>query len=83
MGNNAFLLRGRTVPTVEMAPPSGEAGNGSAAAQPRSAVPQGISASVGVGSAVFSGRVSLGVLGGAILGMVGFYIWTRSAQGGG
>lgn len=73
-----FLNRGRTVPTVEMAPPSGQSGGGGAVA-----VPQGISASVAVGSASFSGRVSLGVLGGAIIGMVAFYVWTRSAQGGG
>ena len=40
------------------------------------------SASVGVGSSSFSGRLSLGILGAAVVGLVGFYYVTRHLQKG-
>ncbi len=42
----------------------------------------GGSVSVSVGSSSVSGRISLGILGAAVLGLVAFYYWTRNIQKG-
>lgn len=34
-------------------------------------------------SAVTTGRITLGMVNFALLALIGFYVWTRSAQGGG
>lgn len=35
------------------------------------------------GSGAVQGQVSLGVIGLAIVGLIGFYLWTHNVQGGG
>lgn len=73
---NDFLNRGR-VPVVAVAPPPG--------ADPSSTppAPRGISGSFVVTGGEIEGRLSLTMLAALIVGMVAFYWWTRSAQGGG
>lgn len=77
-----FLNRGRTVPTVTMAAPSGTG----AATAPAAGGP---SASGFVGEArqglsdAMSGRVSLLMLNSMIIGLIGFYLWTHKVQAGG
>jgi hypothetical protein len=42
-----------------------------------------VSPAVSEVSDVMTGRVTLGLINLTILAMIGFYVWTRSAQGGG
>lgn len=73
-GNVAFLGRHRGVSTVTMAPPD-PAGN----SRPTGV---GIAATVSPSGGVeFEGRLSLGILAAFIVGLIAFYLWTRSAQG--
>ena len=43
----------------------------------------GVSAQVGSSSGDITGQLGLGILGGAVVALVLFYLWTRSVQGGG
>jgi hypothetical protein len=75
MGNTAFLGRGR-LPTVVNAPPPGSV--------PTSAARPGIVGQLsGEVSEIMQGRLSLVMLNTITIGLVGFYLWTRRAQGGG
>ena len=42
----------------------------------------GLAGTATVSGNVGTGQLSLGILGAMIVGAVGFYIWTRSVQGG-
>lgn len=70
MANNPQLRRTGYVPI------------GAAGADIPAAFGGGIVANASVGMDVGTGQLSLGILGALILGAVGFYIWTRSIQGG-
>lgn len=78
--NDAFLGRGRTAATViQTAPP--------AASDPSSGARGMRPGVVGEFTSGFSdamrGRVSLIFLNTIVVAMLGFYLWTRRAQGGG
>lgn len=76
-----FLNRGRSVPTVVMSAPSG---TGAPSAPVQGGPSAGLVSDVkGQLSDAMQGRVSLILLNSLILGMIGFYLWTHNAQGGG
>lgn len=66
-----------TVNAAPTAPSNGSGGSGSLSV-PRPT----FGAATAEISDVTTGRVTLGVVNLALIGLIGFYVWTRSAQGG-
>jgi hypothetical protein len=62
-------------------PTSPESGSGGGGILPIGGV--SVAPAVSELSAVTTGRITLGMVNFALLAMIGFYLWTRSAQGGG